>query len=66
MRASAAKAARRRRAEAARVVVPRVIAFHDDPPRDESGKLLKRRLRDSHRRSAGRAPRSRGTRRQRC
>jgi long-chain acyl-CoA synthetase len=28
--------------------VPKIIEFHDDLPRDESGKIYKRKLRDPH------------------
>jgi long-chain acyl-CoA synthetase len=35
--------------------LPRVFEFHDELPRDDSGKLLKRQLREPHWRGAGRA-----------
>jgi long-chain acyl-CoA synthetase len=35
--------------------VPRRIEFHAELPRDDSGKLLKRRLRDPYWRNVGRA-----------
>ena len=34
--------------------VPRIIEFRDDLPRDDSGKIYKRRLRDPYWESAGR------------
>jgi long-chain acyl-CoA synthetase len=35
--------------------VPRVVVFDDDLPREESGKIFKRRIRDRYWQDAGRA-----------
>ncbi|MES2226430.1 MAG: acyl-CoA synthetase [Pseudomonadota bacterium] len=43
------------KAQLANYKVPRLIEFHDQLPRDDSGKLLKRQLREPHWRGAGRA-----------
>jgi long-chain acyl-CoA synthetase len=34
--------------------VPRIVTFHDALPREESGKIFKRRLREPYWRNAGR------------
>jgi long-chain acyl-CoA synthetase len=36
------------------VAAPRLVDIHDHLPREESGKILKRRLREPHREKSGR------------
>jgi long-chain acyl-CoA synthetase len=43
------------KARLANFKVPRIIDFHDELPRDDSGKLLKRKLREPYWQGAGRA-----------
>jgi long-chain acyl-CoA synthetase len=51
---TAAEIHRALRERLANFKVPRVIEFHEQLPRDDSGKLLKRQLRDPHWEEAGR------------